>query len=68
MDAWKARCPITLAAARLRARGGLDDAGLASMEDTVRAEVDDAVAFAEAGTWEPVESLARFVSSEAPVP
>jgi hypothetical protein len=27
------------------------------------AEVDEAVAFAEAGTWEPVEELARHVTA-----
>jgi len=30
----------------------------------VEAEVEQAVAFAEAGTWEPVEDLCRFVYSE----
>ena len=32
--------------------------GLAAIEAAVAAEVDDAVAFAEAGTWEPVERSA----------
>ncbi len=31
------------------------------MEREVEAEVDEAVAFAEAGTLEPVEDLTRFV-------
>jgi pyruvate dehydrogenase E1 component alpha subunit/2-oxoisovalerate dehydrogenase E1 component len=30
----------------------------------VAAEIDDAVGSAEAGTWEPVEHLTRFVYSE----
>jgi pyruvate dehydrogenase E1 component alpha subunit/2-oxoisovalerate dehydrogenase E1 component len=30
----------------------------------VAAEVEDAVVFAESGTWEPVEDLTRFVYSE----
>ena len=34
------------------------------MEREVASEIDRAVAFAEAGTWEPVEDLARFVYSE----
>ena len=33
-------------------------------DDAVAAEVDDAVAFAEAGTLEPVADLTRFVTSE----
>ena len=61
---WMQRCPIKTFTARLRERGVLDDAGLAAIEADVAREIDDAVAFAEAGTWEPVESLARYVYSE----
>ena len=35
-----------------------------ALEQEVDAEVEAAVAFAEAGTWEPVEDLTRFVYSE----
>jgi hypothetical protein len=34
------------------------------MEAEVATEVEEAVAFAEAGTWEAVEDLTRFVHSE----
>ena len=34
------------------------------LEAEVASEVDERVAFAEAGTWEPVEDLTRFVYSE----
>jgi TPP-dependent pyruvate/acetoin dehydrogenase alpha subunit len=34
------------------------------MEQSVKQEVDDAVSFAESGTWEPVETLTRHVYSE----
>ncbi len=64
VDEWRKRDPIDLLVRRLREEGGLDDAALAAIEDEVTAEVDDAVAFAEAGTWEPVESLTRHVMSE----
>ena len=37
---------------------------LARIEAEVAAEIAEAVAFAEAGTWEPVEQLARFVYAE----
>jgi pyruvate dehydrogenase E1 component alpha subunit len=57
VDAWKARDPI----AQLRQGGCLDDAGFAALDAEVVREVDDAVAFAEAGTWEPVEELTRDV-------
>jgi pyruvate dehydrogenase E1 component alpha subunit len=66
VEAWKQRCPVTTYTARLRQRGALDDAGLATIEESVAREVDDAVAFAESGTWEPVESLTRHVYSDAP--
>jgi len=34
------------------------------METEVAAEIDAAIDFAEAGTWEPVADLERFVYSE----
>ena len=49
----------------MRQIGGLDDRLLAEMEEAVAAEIDEAVAFAEAGTLEPVEDLTRFVQSES---
>ena len=64
VEAWKKRCPIETFTAKLRTRGVLDDARLATMEDAVTREVDDAVAFAEAGAWEPLETLTRHVYSE----
>jgi len=39
----------------------IDDAALAAIEAEVADEIARAVAFAEAGTWEPVENLARDV-------
>jgi len=64
IEEWKQRCPIATYSAKLRDRGLLDDASLASIEANVTREVDDAVAFAEAGTWEPLETLTRHVYSE----
>ncbi len=61
VERWKQHCPILTFTARLRSRGLLDDAGLAKIEDEVAAEIAEAVAYAEAGTWEPVENLARDV-------
>ena len=62
---WRDRDPIDLFGGQLRERGKLDDDAQAALEDEVAAEVADAVAFAEAGTLEPVEDLLRFVHSEA---
>lgn len=64
VEAWRPRCPIVTFSQRLRDWGLLDDATLADLERQVDAEIDAAVAFAEAGTWEPVEDLTRFVYSE----
>lgn len=64
VEEWKHRDPIELFRGRLSGDGVLDDEAWGEMEDRVRDEVDRAVAFADAGTWEPVESLTRFVHSE----
>ncbi len=61
---WRERDPIELLAGRMTAAGLLDEAGRAALEREVTAEVEAAVTFAEAGTWEPVEELTRFVTSE----
>src|SRR5262249_28634108 len=63
IEEWKKRDPIVAYGARLREAGILDDASLKNLEDAVAAEVDQAVEFAEAGNWEPVEDLTRFVYS-----
>jgi TPP-dependent pyruvate/acetoin dehydrogenase alpha subunit len=61
---WKQRDPIPLFEGSLRARGLLDDADLAKLESAIATEVDEAVAFAEAGPWEPVEHLTKDVYSK----
>jgi len=63
---WKQRDPIALHDARLRSEDRLDDASLARIEREIAAEISAAIAFAEAGTLEPVSELERFVYSEAP--
>lgn len=67
VEEWKKRCPIATYVGKLKARRALDDAALAAIEADVAREVDDAVAFADAATWEAVETLTRHVYSEAPV-
>jgi TPP-dependent pyruvate/acetoin dehydrogenase alpha subunit len=65
VEEWKERDPIDLLRERLEAEGILDEEIWSALEAEVGEEVDAAVAFAEAGTWEPVEELTRFVYSEA---
>jgi pyruvate dehydrogenase E1 component alpha subunit/2-oxoisovalerate dehydrogenase E1 component len=64
IEAWKKRDPILLLICQLQAQKLLNKVELARMERKVAAEVNDAIAFAEAGTWEPVADLERFVYSE----
>jgi pyruvate dehydrogenase E1 component alpha subunit len=55
--------PIPLLTERLRDWGYLNDVELAEQEAGVAAEVAEAVVFAEAGPWEPVEDLLKDVST-----
>ena len=64
VEAWKERDPLVTFPALLQQAGWLSDGALGAMEDEVAAEIDDAVAFAEASAFEPVEDLTRFVNSE----
>jgi pyruvate dehydrogenase E1 component alpha subunit len=61
---WRERDPIRLLTSRLTDEGVLDDDTMAEIERDAIAEVDDAVAFADAGTLEPVDQLTRWVVSE----
>jgi len=61
IEQWKARGPLHTFSARLKAQGDLTEAQFLELDRAVMAEVDQAVAFAEAGTWEPVEDLTRDV-------
>jgi TPP-dependent pyruvate/acetoin dehydrogenase alpha subunit len=62
VEEWKKRDPIRL----LQERSLVDAAGFAAIDTDVLREIADAVAFAEAGTWEPIEHLTRDVYTPAP--
>jgi pyruvate dehydrogenase E1 component alpha subunit len=64
VEAWKKKGPIVRYEAWLREIGTLHDADLDAIEREIIAEVDAAVDFAEAGTWEPVADLTRDVYTE----
>jgi pyruvate dehydrogenase E1 component alpha subunit len=66
VDEWRARDPIVVLTAQLAAASLLEDGDVESIEAGVAQEIDEAIAFAEAGTFEPVEELTRFVYSERP--
>jgi pyruvate dehydrogenase E1 component alpha subunit len=61
IERWKTSDPIVLFSATLRAQGLLADADVVAMEASVAAELDAAVADAEAGPWEPAEDLLKDV-------
>jgi pyruvate dehydrogenase E1 component alpha subunit/2-oxoisovalerate dehydrogenase E1 component len=64
VETWKKRDPILLFTQYLKERGLLGPEDLAEIEREVAIEMEAAVEFAEAGAWEPVEDLTRFVYSE----
>ena len=64
VELWRHRDPITLFQTRLTQAGLLTEADVDAIEAEVAAEVDAAVSFAEAGEFEPVADLTRFVYSE----
>jgi pyruvate dehydrogenase E1 component alpha subunit len=60
---WKQRDPLPAFVARLEEAGVLDDGDLARLEGLVGSEIEEAVAMAEAGPWEPVEDLLQDVQT-----
>ena len=61
VEAWKTRGPIHTYSARLKQQGSLSEDEFLSLDAAAQAEVEVAVAFAEASGWEPLEDLLRDV-------
>lgn len=61
VDRWRKRDPIEALITTCRQEGTLTDDDVAKVYADADAEVDEAVAFAEAGTLEPTEDLTRDV-------
>jgi pyruvate dehydrogenase E1 component alpha subunit len=61
IEGWKTRGPIHTYTERLKDQGSLTESEFLALDAAAQAEVNAAVAFAEAGTWEPVEDLLRDV-------
>jgi pyruvate dehydrogenase E1 component alpha subunit len=64
VEDWKKRDPIPALITSLKERELLTETDLEAIEKEVATEVQHSVDFAEAGTWESVEDLTRFVYSE----
>ncbi len=65
VERWKERDPIATFTAKLRSEGLLTDEGRVIAERDVAANVAEAIAFAEAGPWEPVADLLKDVHTPA---
>ena len=64
VEEWKQRCPIATFTQKMKDQGILSDSDIETIDNDVTREIDEAVAFAETCTWEPLEDLTRFVYSE----
>jgi pyruvate dehydrogenase E1 component subunit alpha len=68
IEAWRHKGPIVRFQGWLEVNHMIHPEDLARIEAEVAAELDEAVAFAEAATLEPVEQLARFTYAETTTP
>jgi pyruvate dehydrogenase E1 component alpha subunit len=66
VERWKQRDPIPALEARLREARLMGPADRDELEAAAAREVEEAVAFAEASPWEPVEDLLRDVQAGQP--
>jgi pyruvate dehydrogenase E1 component alpha subunit len=57
IESWKKRGPLHTYTERLKAQGSLTEEEYLQLDDLAQKEVEEAHAFAEAGTWEPVKDL-----------
>lgn len=64
IETWRAKDPILQLQTWLEETGLLHADEIGLIEADIAAEVDAAVAFAEAGNWEPVEDLERFTTMD----
>jgi pyruvate dehydrogenase E1 component alpha subunit len=64
IETWRPKEPIARLQNWLESSGMIHAEDLQEIEASIAAEIATAVGFAEAGTWEPLEHLTRFVHSE----
>jgi pyruvate dehydrogenase E1 component subunit alpha len=64
IEAWRRKGPIVRFQGWLQSNGLIHEDDFRRIEAEADAEIDAAVVFAEAGTWEPAEELERFVTME----
>jgi pyruvate dehydrogenase E1 component alpha subunit len=64
VEEWKKRDPIPKLQQLLLTQNAITQSEIDELNEKVETEIQKAVDFAEAGTWEPIEELTRFVYSE----
>lgn len=64
VDKWKEKDPIPSFENYLLKNKKLTEKEIKEIDKKVESEIQEAVDFAEAGTWEPIENLTKFVYSE----
>jgi pyruvate dehydrogenase E1 component alpha subunit len=67
VEAWRSKGPIVRFRAWLEKTGLVRAEEIAQIEAEVDAEIAEAVAFSEGGTWEPVSDLTRFTYADRTV-
>jgi pyruvate dehydrogenase E1 component alpha subunit len=68
VESWRPREPILRFQGWLEANHMVHTDEVTGIMAEIDAEIAEAVAFAEAGTWEPVEQLCHFVHADSAVP
>jgi TPP-dependent pyruvate/acetoin dehydrogenase alpha subunit len=61
VEQWKKNCPVATFIERLRKSELLTGMDFDAIESAIAKEIDEAIAFAEAGAWEPAEDLLKDV-------
>jgi pyruvate dehydrogenase E1 component alpha subunit len=64
IEAWQKKGPLITLTTRMKAAGLMTEDDYRRLDAAAAAEVDAAVAFAEAAPWEPIADLERFVYAE----
>jgi 2-oxoisovalerate dehydrogenase E1 component len=68
VEEWRKRGPIVRFKGWLLSNGLIHEADVTELERQADEEIAEAVAFAEAGSWEPLEDLTAHVMGEPPPP
>jgi pyruvate dehydrogenase E1 component alpha subunit len=68
IEAWRHKEPIARFKEWLQANHMIHSDDVSRLEAEIDVEIAEAVAFAEAGTWEPVEQLTRFTYADSAAP